>query len=39
MDRLDVWVPGKVSVIKGQNSLDPVYSHRGGQPRIVNLNS
>src|SRR5260370_41334526 len=39
MNGLDVWVTSKIPVIKGQNSLDAMHSHRCGQPRIVNLNA
>jgi hypothetical protein len=39
MNGLDVRETSKVSIIKGQNSLDAMYSHRGRQPRIVDLNA
>jgi len=38
MNGLDVRETSKVSIIKGQNSLDAMYSHRGRQPRVVDLN-
>jgi hypothetical protein len=39
MNGLNVRETSKVSIIKGQNSLDAMYSHRGRQPRIVDLNT
>ena len=39
MNGLDVCIAGKVPVIESQNPLNAMYSHRGGQPRIVDLNA
>lgn len=39
MNGLDVCITSKVPVIAGQNPFDAMYSHRGGQPRIVDLNA
>src|SRR2546430_15256108 len=39
MNGLDSRKASKVSVVECQYSFDAVHPHRGGQPRIVNLNS
>ena len=36
---LDVCVAGKVPLIESQNPLNAMYSHRSGQPCIVDLNA
>jgi hypothetical protein len=39
MNGRDVCITRKVPVIEGQNPLNAMYSHHGGQPRIVDLNA
>ena len=39
MNGLDVCIASKVPIIESQNPLNAVYSHRGGQPCIVDLNA
>ena len=39
MNGLNVCIACKVPVIEGQNPLDAMYSHRSGQPRIMDLNA
>jgi hypothetical protein len=39
MNGLDVCITSKVPIIESQNPLNAVYSHRGGQPCIMDLNA
>src|ERR1700675_2858573 len=39
MNDLDVRITSKVPIIESQNPLNAVYSHRGGQPCIMDLNA
>ncbi len=39
MNGLDVCITSKVPIIESQNPHNAVYSHRGGQPCIMNLNA
>jgi hypothetical protein len=39
MNSLNVRITSKVPVIESQNPLNAMYSHRRGQPRIVDLNA
>ena len=39
MNGLDVSITSKIPVIESQNPLNAMYSHRSGQPCIVDLNA
>ena len=39
MNSFDITVPGKVSIVECENSLDAVHPHCSHQTRVVNLNA